>query len=351
MDGMRILVTGGAGYIGSHTVVDLLGAGAEITIADDFRNSEYSVIDRVQAISGRPVHLVEGDIKDTELMTATLRERDIDAVIHFAASKAVDESMRKPELYFRNNLGGMMSLCEAMRRADVGRIVFSSSAAVYGEFSKGTVTEAAPLHPGSPYGLTKKQCEEILHWNASIHRWGAVSLRYFNPVGAHASGLIGEAPREPQNLMPLALMAATGERSHLTLFGTDYDTPDGTTIRDYIHVCDLARAHRLALGWLGDKPKLGVFNIGTGRGHSVREVVDAVSEAIGRRLPVVEGPRRPGDIVSLVANADLAHLELGFKTQHGLAAMADSAWAWWAGARSATDRGHSSDQETQIRPG
>lgn len=323
---MHFLVTGGAGYIGSHLVLELLDAGHQVVVVDDLSSGHVQALQRVQELSGHSLRLLRGDVGDVDLMVSALA--DVDAVFHLAADKAVGESVRRPGRYFRNNLGGMAGLLEAMEQVGVSRIVYSSTAAVYSPSAPMPLSEQSLVAPASPYGLTKIQGEQMLHWMAQSHGWAAVSLRYFNPVGAHASARIGESNRAPSNLVPRVLMAITGDLPGLTIFGTDYDTPDGTCLRDYVHVCDLAAAHLVALEAL-EQPGHRVYNLGTGSPHSVREVIDACQAASGRPVPVQLGPRREGDMPVAVADASRFQRDFGFRAQRSLDDMVASAWAWW----------------------
>jgi UDP-glucose 4-epimerase len=322
---MRILATGGAGYIGSHVVLTLLEAGHEVVVIDDFSSGSPRALERVQELTGARCEVYQGDLGDRGVLMPALER--VDAVIHFAAFKAVGESMACPERYFRNNLGGMATLLEAMVEAGVRRVVYSSSAAVYGSQEQQPIPEDVPLHPDSPYGLTKLQGERWLEWMVQRRGWSATSLRYFNPVGAHPSGHIGEPIEGGNNLFPRILEAYQDSSKALTVFGTDYDTPDGTCLRDYIHVMDLARAHLLALQ-AQDGPAHGIYNVGTGRPLSVREVLEAFERITGRRVPHGDGPRRPGDVMACSAHDQRFREAVGFVAEHGLDEMVRSAWAW-----------------------
>lgn len=322
---MRILVTGGAGYIGTHLVVELLLAGHDVVVVDDFSSGHREALRRAASIGGGDPVVFEGDIADPVLMAEALK--GVDVVVHLAAFKQVGESMMRPERYFGNNLAGTASLIQSMQDAGVTRILYSSSAAVYGTQDDQPITEDAPLRPDSPYGLTKAQGEQLLHFMAECRGWSAVSLRYFNPVGAHPSGRIGEPLEVAASLVPRALMAIDDPKRALTVFGTDYQTPDGTALRDYIHVCDLALAHLAAMGTL--RPgRHRVFNVGTGTALSVREVLEACERATGTRVPHVDGARRPGDIP--VACADTTRFEgaVAFRARRTLDEMVASAWTW-----------------------
>lgn len=324
----RILLTGGAGYIGSHTYVALCEAGHEVTILDDFSNADPGVIDRLARLTGAPVDVVRGSVLDAPVLEKVFAGAAFDGVVHFAARKAVGESVVKPLNYFETNIGGLIGLMQAMKDADVMRIVFSSTATVYGEPEVFPLTEDMPLSHTSPYAFTKLTCEHILSQAAKADPWAVGVLRYFNPVGAHPSGLIGEDPRGiPDNLMPYIAKVALGELPELQVFGNDYDTPDGTCWRDYIHVMDLARAHVLSLeALMGGRGH--VLNIGTGQPVSVLEMHAAYQDACGKPLPYRIAPRRPGDVPKLYADPSKAKVELGFETEFGLGDMCGSSWAW-----------------------
>ncbi len=326
---MQTLVTGGAGYIGTHLVIELLTAGHDVVVVDNFSSGHLEGLKRAQEIAGRSVRLFHGDVGDLALMRTALR--GVDVVFHLAAYKKVGESMERPELYFRNNLGAMTVLMEAMEAEGVHRIVYSSTAAVYGQQSAQPIREDALPRPTSPYGFSKLQGEQLLDWMVRLKGWAAVSLRYFNPVGAHPSGRIGEPFQYAASLVPCALKVLIADKpssQRLTIFGTDYDTPDGTCLRDYIHVCDLARAHITAMKVL-DEPAHHIFNVGTGRGYSVREVLDSCARVTGLKVPHVEGARRAGDVPVAVADASRFRSELGFMHWFGLDKMVASAWRWW----------------------
>jgi UDP-glucose 4-epimerase len=331
---MRVLVTGGAGYIGSHTCVELLTAGHEVVVVDNLVNSKAEALHRVQAIAGRTLTFVEADLRETAALDALFRAHDFDAVIHFAGLKAVGESTEIPLAYYDNNINATLSLCQAMAEAGVRALVFSSSATVYGDPASVPIREDFPLSATNPYGRTKLFIEEILR---DLHRaepaWNIALLRYFNPVGAHASGRIGEDPNGiPNNLMPYIAQVAVGKRPHLNVFGDDYPTPDGTGVRDYIHVVDLARGHLAALDRLAaaDRSGGGVLtcNLGTGRGYSVLEMLRAFGEAAGRELPYRIAPRRAGDIAVCYADPTYAHAELGWQAELGIDDMVRDAWRW-----------------------
>jgi len=328
-----ILVTGGTGYIGSHTVVELLQAGRDLMIFDNLANSSIRVLDRIEAITGVRPRFVEGDIRDSGALTATFREFPIDSVIHFAGLKAVGESVAEPLRYYDNNVLGSLRLCEAMAAAGVRQMVFSSSATVYGDPHAVPIREDFPLQATNPYGRTKLHIEEMLRdFAASDPAWRIALLRYFNPVGAHHSGLIGEDPRgTPNNLMPYVSQVAIGRRTELGVFGNDYPTPDGTGVRDYIHVVDLARGHLAALAALERSAGVLTVNLGTGRGYSVLEVVAAFEKASGQRVAHRIKPRRPGDVAACYADPALAGELLGWRAEYDLDAMCRDAWRWQAG--------------------
>ena len=329
---MRVLVTGGAGYIGSHTCVELLQAGVEVVVYDNFCNSQPEALNRVETISGRNLARVVGDVRDFGALAAALRTYACDAVIHFAGLKAVGESVGQPLDYYDNNVTGSLCLLRAMRETGVRRLVFSSSATVYGEPRILPIPETHPLSATNPYGHTKLVVEDILR---DLYRaepeWRIAILRYFNPVGAHPSGLIGEDPRGiPANLMPFVAQVAAGTRDALNVWGNDYQTPDGTGVRDYIHVSDLARGHLMALEHL-DSLRCQALNLGTGTGYSVFDVVRAFGSACGRELPCRIAPRRPGDVAASYADTSLAEELLGWKAERGLAEMCSDAWRWQSG--------------------
>ncbi|MCB9780213.1 MAG: UDP-glucose 4-epimerase GalE [Alphaproteobacteria bacterium] len=322
---MQILVTGGAGYIGSHLVLALLRAGHDVRVLDDLRAGHAQALDRVAELAGRSAEFVRADVADVPRVVDALD--GVHLVYHLAGSKAVGESMGFPERYFQNNLGGMAGLLTAMRQVGVDRIIFSSSAAVYGAEAEMPLSEGATHGPANPYALTKAQGEQMLAWMAERCGWSAVSLRYFNPVGADASGRIGECCAEPTNLVPRVLQALTGDIPHVAIFGEDYDTPDGTCLRDYIHISDLADAHLAALDAL-ERPGHHIYNVGTGRPYSVREVIDGCSRVAGRPVPFVRGDRRPGDAPVAVADPRRFADDLGFRAERGLDQMLESAWRW-----------------------
>ncbi len=326
----HIFVTGGAGYIGSHTVVELLNAGFEVTIFDNLVNSSRVVLERILKISGKSPDFIEGDIRDSAALTEAFKRKPVDVVIHFAGLKAVGESVEQPLRYYDNNVSGTLVLCEAMVAAGIHKIIFSSSATVYGEEAPVPYKEDMPLgRATNPYGASKAFIERILNDLCdSDERWSVAALRYFNPVGADKSGLIGEDPKGlPNNLMPFVSRVAVGKLDELAIFGRDYDTPDGTCVRDYIHVSDLASGHRKAIKAL-EKPGFHVFNLGTGRGHSVIEMVEAFQRVSGRSVPHRFAPRREGDLPEVWANADKAKAELGWSADSSLETMMQDTWRW-----------------------
>jgi UDP-glucose 4-epimerase len=325
-----ILVTGGTGYIGSHTCVALAAAGREVVVLDNLRNSQADVIDRVARLSGRRPTFVQGDVRDAALLDQVFATHPISAVIHFAALKAVGESVQQPLAYYDNNVSGTLKLLEAMRRAAVRTLVFSSSATVYGDPASVPIREDFPLSATNPYGWTKLMMEQMLA--DLLHaepEWRIARLRYFNPVGAHDSGLIGEDPSGiPNNLLPFVAQVAVGQRPQLQVFGGDWPTPDGTGVRDYIHVMDLAEGHVAALDRLARAPGQLTVNLGTGQGVSVLEMVKAFEAASGRPVPYRIVPRRPGDIAACWADPSLAAEQLGWRTRRSLEAMCVDAWRW-----------------------
>ncbi len=328
---MRILVTGAAGYIGSHTCLALLQGGHEVVAVDNYVNSKEQVLPIVERLAGKRMTVCPGDIRDEDFLARTFQTHPVDFVIHFAALKAVAESVREPLKYFDNNLSGTVSLLKNMEKAGVRSIVFSSSATVYGQQDEMTpFPETLPLQPpANPYARTKVTMEGILtDLAAADSRWCVCLLRYFNPIGAHESGEIGEDPNGiPNNVMPILLRCArTGENFHIC--GTDYPTPDGTCIRDYIHVCDLAQGHLLAVEKLSGKTGRYVYNLGTGVGYSVRQIVRAFEKAAGKTLNVVESPRRAGDVPYLCASPEKAKKELDFRATRTLEDMCRDSWNW-----------------------
>lgn len=325
---MRILLTGGAGYIGSHTALAVLDAGHEPILLDNFSNSVPDVVDRLGEIAGRPLTIINGDVRDLALVRSVLTSENIDAVIHFAASKAVAESVADPLTYYANNVGGTLTVLEAMEAEGVRTFVFSSSATVYGEPQRLPIDEGHPTQAVNPYGQTKLMCENVLADLVRADRgWRVSILRYFNPVGAHSSGLIGEDPTGvPNNLMPLITRAALGEIDRLSIYGTDYPTPDGSAVRDYIHVVDLARGHVAALEALGEGEPLQLYNLGTGHGTSVLELIGAFEQATGAKVPHVAADRRPGDVAAMYAAVGKAERELGWRATHDVAEMCADSW-------------------------
>ncbi len=327
---MKVLLTGGAGYIGSHTAVECLEAGHEVVVFDNLSNSSVKSLERVAKITGRQAAFVEGDIRDRAALRRLFERHTIDAVVHFAGLKAVGESVEKPLLYYDNNIGGSVALFEVMAEAGVKTVVFSSSATVYGDPASVPITEEFSLSATNPYGRSKLVIEEILRDVAHADEgWTVALLRYFNPVGAHASGLIGEDPRGiPNNLMPYIAQVAVGRRSHLNVFGGDYPTPDGTGVRDYIHVVDLARGHLAALNRMQALQGVHTWNLGTGRGVSVLEMVRAFEAASGRPVPYNIVGRRPGDVAQCWADPARAAHDLGWRAVHDLARMCEDTWRW-----------------------
>lgn len=327
---MNVLVTGGAGYIGSHTCVELLNAGHDIIVVDNFNNSKMESLNRVKAITGKDFKFYESDIRDLDAMDKIFTENDIDSVIHFAAFKAVGESVANPLMYYNNNIAGTVSLCEIMTKHNIKNIVFSSSATVYGDPATVPIDESFPNFATNPYGRTKLMMEEILGdiYN-SDNDWNIVILRYFNPVGAHESGTIGEDPNGiPNNLMPFISQVAVGKREQLSVFGGDYDTVDGTGVRDYIHVVDLAVGHIKAIDKLAEKPGLFTCNLGTGCGYSVIQVIEAFEKASGVKINYQIVDRRPGDAAQCYAKTDLAKTALGWVAERGIDEMCSDTWRW-----------------------
>ncbi|ENO90631.1 UDP-glucose 4-epimerase GalE [Thauera linaloolentis] len=333
------LVTGGAGYIGSHTCVELLGAGHDVVILDDLSNASPEAVRRIEELAGRPLRaFVQGDVRDASLLETVFGTYPVESVIHFAAKKAVGESVAQPLAYYDNNLQGLMRLLQAMDAAACRRIVFSSSATVYGDPARVPIDESFPTTATNPYGWTKLMGEQILRdLAASDERWNVVLLRYFNPVGAHSSGRIGEDPDGlPNNLMPYVSQVAVGRLSRLKVFGGDYPTPDGTGVRDYIHVVDLALGHLKALERMGALSGVTTLNLGTGRGYSVLEMVRAFEQASGRPVPFDIVERRSGDVAACWADPARAAELLGWRAERGLATMCEDAWRW----QSANPRGY-----------
>ena len=328
---MRILVTGGAGYIGSHTCVELLNQGHEVVVFDNLYNSSEEALKRVEKITGKTLTFYKADMLDRDAMEEIFSKEKIDAVIHFAGLKAVGESVAKPLEYYYNNITGTLILCDVMRKHGVKKIIFSCSATVYGDPAFVPITEECPKGKiTNPYGQTKAMLEQILtDFHTADPEWNVILLRYFNPVGAHESGLIGEDPKGiPNNLTPYITQVAVGKLKEVGVFGNDYDTPDGTGVRDYIHVVDLAIGHVKALKKFEDKPDVYIYNLGTGRGYSVLEVIQAFSKAVGRDIPYVIKPRRPGDIATCYADSTKAKNELGWTAERGIDEMCADSWRW-----------------------
>ncbi len=327
---MTILVTGGAGYIGTHTLVELMQAGHQVVVFDNFCNSTPAAVLRVEQICARKVKIIQGDICDRQALTQVFTSHQIDAVIHFAGLKAVGESVAKPLLYYRNNVSGTATLCEVMAEAGVTRLVFSSSATVYGDPQHLPIVEDFATCATNPYGRTKLFIEEMLRdLQRSDTSWRIALLRYFNPIGAHPSGLIGENPAGiPNNLFPFITQVAIGKRESLSVFGGDYQTPDGTGVRDYIHVVDLALGHLCALERIMDKEGVLTVNLGTGQGYSVLEMINTFEQVSGRTIPYQIVDRRPGDIASCYADPSLARHELGWVAECGLKEMCRDGWNW-----------------------
>ena len=328
---MSILVTGGAGYIGSHTCLELLKAGYEVVVADNLCNSSEEAVRRVEKIAGKPVKFYQADILDREALNKIFDTEEIDSVIHFAGLKAVGESVAKPLEYYHNNITGTLILCDVMRNHGVKNIVFSSSATVYGDPAFVPITEDCPKGQiTNPYGQTKSMLEQILtDFHVADPEWNVVLLRYFNPIGAHESGLIGEDPKGiPNNLVPYIAQVAVGKLQCLGVFGNDYPTHDGTGVRDYIHVVDLAVGHVKALKKIEEKAGVCIYNLGTGKGYSVLDVVKAYEKACGREIKYEIKPRRPGDIATCYADASKARVELGWEAERGIEEMCADSWRW-----------------------
>jgi len=326
---MKILLTGGAGYIGSHTAVELYNAGHEVVIVDNLVNSKEEVIKRIDEISGKQTPFIKADVRDHAAMDAVFKSHKIDAVIHFAGLKAVGESVAKPLEYYENNMNATFVLLDVMRQNGCKNIIFSSSATVYGDPAIIPITEECPKgHCTNPYGQTKSMLEEVLmDVQKADPEWNVVLLRYFNPIGAHKSGLIGENPNGiPNNLMPYITQTAIGIRKELGVFGNDYDTPDGTGVRDYIHVVDLATGHVAALQAIEKNCGIAIYNLGTGHGYSVLDVVKAFEKANNLKVPYVIKPRRPGDIATCYCNPAKAKAELGWEAQYGIEDMCRDSW-------------------------
>ncbi len=329
---MHVLVTGGAGYIGSHTCLELLNRGHQVTVVDNLSNSSWESLNRVEELTGKKVTYYEVDLLDQEALTEVFSgsERKIDAVIHFAGKKAVGESVQKPLLYYHNNISGTLILCQVMAAHGVKKILFSSSATVYGDPASAPITEDFPLSCTNPYGRTKLMVEEILRdLHTADADWNVCLLRYFNPVGAHKSGRIGEDPNGiPNNLVPYITQVAVGKLTELSVFGNDYATPDGTGVRDYIHVVDLAIGHVQALEKVAQSPGVVIYNLGTGKGYSVLEMIKSFIEVSGQEIAYRIVARRPGDIAACYADPTKAFRELGWKAQYGLREMCEDSWRW-----------------------
>ena len=327
---MNILLTGGTGYIGSHTAVDFVVAGHNVILFDNLSNSSHEVVGRIERITNQSITLVKGDIRDTSLLSKTIKEKKVDAVMHFAGLKAVGESVKRPLDYFNNNVGGTISLLEAMQENQVKTLVFSSSATVYGEPQYLPIDENHPTSAINPYGRTKLHIEKMLQdVVASDSSFSVVCLRYFNPAGAHESGLIGESPDGvPNNLIPFLSQVAAGKHSKVNVFGDDYPTVDGTGVRDYIHVLDLASGHLAALNYLTDKKGWYAINLGTGNGSSVLEMIGQFALSSARSIPYEIVDRRPGDVAACYATAEKAHKLLNWRATRDLKSMCSSAWKW-----------------------
>lgn len=328
---MKILVTGGAGYIGSHTCVELLEAGYDVVVVDNLYNASEKSVERVKEITGKDLAFYQADILDEEVLDKIFAKEKVDAVIHFAGLKAVGESVAKPLEYYKNNITGTLILCDVMRKHKVKNIIFSSSATVYGDPAFIPITEECPKGtPTNPYGWTKSMIEQILmDFHTADEEWNVILLRYFNPIGAHKSGLIGEDPKGiPNNLLPYVAQVAIGKLECLGVFGDDYDTPDGTGVRDYIHVVDLARGHVKAIDKIKENPGVKIYNLGTGKGYSVLDIVKAFGKACGHDIPYVIKERRPGDIATCYSDASLAKKELGWEAEYGIEEMCADSWNW-----------------------
>ena len=327
---MKILVTGGAGYIGSHTCVELLNKGHEVVVLDNLSNSSELALDRVKEITGKDLTFYKADLLDVPAVENVFQKEEIDAVIHFAGLKAVGESVAKPLWYYENNISGTINLCKVMKEHDVKNIIFSSSATVYGTPKTVPILETFPLSTTNPYGSSKLMLEQILRdLNVADSEWNVVILRYFNPIGAHESGMIGEDPKGiPNNLIPYITQVAVGKLDKLSVFGDDYDTPDGSGVRDYIHVVDLAVGHVDALTRLKKGDGVSIYNLGTGKGYSVIDMVDAFSKVVGKEIPYEIKERRPGDIATCYAQADKAKKEIGWEATRDLETMCEDSWRW-----------------------
>ena len=330
MSSDHILVTGGAGYIGSHAVVELLQSNYQVTILDNFDNSSRDVPCRIKQITDRSFNVIDGDIRDPDIINEVFANENFDGVLHFAGLKSVSESISYPERYYECNVGGTANLISACRHFDVRRFVFSSSATVYSPENVSPISETGILGPINPYGQSKLDCERILQDAVNeIDGFSVALLRYFNPVGSHESGLIGESPiGAPNNLMPLIVQTALGEREKLIVFGTDYVTKDGTGVRDYIHVVDLALGHVKALDHIDKSRGVSIFNLGTGQGYSVLEMIHSFEETNNVKVPYEFGPRRPGDLGEVVANPDRARMEMNWSATRNLYQMCQDSWSW-----------------------
>lgn len=327
---MSVLVTGGAGYIGSHTCVELLEAGYDVVVVDNLSNSKEESLKRVQEITGKSIRFYKADLLDREALEEIFRRETIDSVVHFAGLKAVGESVAIPLRYYHNNITGTLTLCDLMQKYGVKKLVFSSSATVYGDPHAVPITEDFPLKATNPYGWTKLMVEQILRdLHVADHTWNIALLRYFNPIGAHPSGRIGEDPNGiPNNLVPYITQVAVGKLPALRVFGNDYDTHDGTGVRDYIHVVDLALGHLKALEKLESNPGVVTYNLGTGKGYSVFDVLNAFSRVVGREIPYQVVQRRPGDIAMCYADPTRARQEMGWTAQRDLDQMCADSWRW-----------------------
>lgn len=329
---MKILVTGGAGYIGSHTCVELLEEGYDVVVADNLCNANEKSLQRIRQITGKNFEFYKADIMDAAIMDEIFhKEPDIECVIHFAGLKAVGESVEKPLEYYQNNIAGTLTLCKAMKEHGVKNMIFSSSATVYGNPAFLPITEECPKGIcTNPYGWTKHMIEQILtDFHLADSQWNIILLRYFNPIGAHKSGLIGEDPKGvPNNLLPYIAQVAAGKRKCVNVFGNDYETPDGTGVRDYIHVVDLARGHVAALKKIKENPGVKIYNLGTGKGYSVLDVIQAFEKACGKQIPYEIKPRRAGDIAVCYGEVSLAKKELGWKAEYHLKEMCEDTWRW-----------------------
>lgn len=328
---MAVLVTGGACYIGIHTVVELQNAGYDVVVLDNLSNASEKALDRVSKITGKPVKFYKADILDRDALNDIFDKETIESCIHFAGLKAVGESVVKPWEYYENNIAGTLTLVDVMRKHNVKNIIFSSSATVYGDPAQIPITEECPKGQcTNPYGWTKSMLEQVLtDIQKADPEWNVMLLRYFNPIGAHKSGTIGENPNGiPNNLMPYITQVAVGKLKELGVFGNDYDTPDGTGVRDYIHVVDLAKGHVKALKKIGENPGLAIYNLGTGKGYSVLDIVKNFEAATGVKIPYVIKPRRAGDIATCYCDASKAEKELGWKAENGIREMCEDSWRW-----------------------